>query len=300
MKIHKSLGIGGAFVASIALHASGIVASATSEPVVLFDGAPPGVALLGDSFADMAMGGPISPPVTATTTPVTAETTPSDAVDQTANATVVPDVTPTATGTLALAPTAPTTTTSPATTTPPPPTQAAPVSPVETVTAVAPPVVQSADASTLRPQRRPADLGQEPPEPPPPVQQQQAAASGNADQNTTRGSSDGQQSGQAAAASSGSNAASNTAANTQAAANYPGQVMRQISRTRRERLNARGVAVVSFAISQSGGLASVAIAQSSGNARLDAAALDHIQRAAPFPAPPARAQTRFAVEFMPR
>lgn len=298
MKLHKSLGLGSAFVASIALHASGILASAPLAPVVLFDGAPPGVALLGDSFADMAMGAPASPPVTATTTPVAPETTPSDTPDQTPNAMVVPDATPTATGTLALAPTAPTATASPVTTaTPPAPTQPTPLSPIETITAIAPPIVHSADATTLRPQRRPADLGQEPPEPP--AQQQQAAASGNADQNATLGSSDGQQSGQATAASSGSNAVSNTVANTQAAANYPGQVMRQISRTRRERLNARGVALVSFAISQSGGLASVSIAQSSGNARLDAAAVNHIQRAAPFPAPPAGAQTRFAVEFTP-
>ncbi|WP_373636656.1 energy transducer TonB [Yoonia sp. BS5-3] len=292
------LGLGGAFMASLALHASGILASAPPKPLVVIDGAPPGVALLGDSFADMAMGAPSSPPVTAAASPFTEAATQAETPPQTAE-TVVPDITPTATGTLAISPTPPVAATAPVTpTAPPAPAEAAETSPLETVTAVNVPVVQTPDADTIRPQRRPADLGQEPPEPAPqPPRQQTASSSGNADQNATRGSTEGQQNGQATAASNGANNDATNAATARAAANYQGQVLRQINSTRIERLNARGTAIIAFSISPSGTLASVSVARSSGNARIDQAGMNHIQRAAPFPPPPPGAQTRFQVEF---
>lgn len=80
-------------------------------------------------------------------------------------------------------------------------------------------------------------------------------------------------------------------------ANYPGAVMNRISRTRRVNTNIRGTVVVSFRVAPNGGLAAVSVAASSGNAELDQIALDHIRRAAPFPAPPAGAQTSFQVNF---
>ncbi|NHB77495.1 energy transducer TonB [Rhodobacter calidifons] len=85
-----------------------------------------------------------------------------------------------------------------------------------------------------------------------------------------------------------------------AASNYPGSVMRKISRTRKPQVGARGTAVVGFEIAANGSLASVRILTSSGNEAIDAAAVDHLRRAAPFPVPPAGAQRRFQVAYESR
>ncbi len=107
---------------------------------------------------------------------------------------------------------------------------------------------------------------------------------------------------QTAATSSGSNAnaGQNAAASNAAISNYPGQVMQYVSRVRRPRTNARGVTIVAFSIVGSGGLRSLSIARSSGNAELDTMALQVVQRAAPFPPPPSGAQTRFRIEITGR
>jgi protein TonB len=76
--------------------------------------------------------------------------------------------------------------------------------------------------------------------------------------------------------------------------------MRKISRTRKPKVGARGTAVVGFEIAASGALASVRILRSSGHEALDAAATDHLRRAAPFPAPPAGAQRRFQIVYESR
>lgn len=121
-----------------------------------------------------------------------------------------------------------------------------------------------------------------PPEPAP--QRQTAAASG-------------QDRPSAAAAQTTGPSEADRSAQRQAAANYGNEVMRRIQRTRQERAPARGVAVVAFRIAASGQLAAVSIAQSSGNAELDAIALNHIRRAAPFPPPPQGARTSFSVQI---
>jgi protein TonB len=82
-----------------------------------------------------------------------------------------------------------------------------------------------------------------------------------------------------------------------AASNYPGAVMRHLARVPRPRAASRGAALVQFSIAAGGGLASVGLARSSGSSRLDRAALSVIERAAPFPAPPAGAQRRFSVRI---
>jgi protein TonB len=82
-----------------------------------------------------------------------------------------------------------------------------------------------------------------------------------------------------------------------AASNYPGEVMRHLARVPRPRAASRGAALVQFSIAAGGGLASVGLARSSGSSRLDRAALTVIERAAPFPAPPAGAQRRFSVRI---
>lgn len=85
-----------------------------------------------------------------------------------------------------------------------------------------------------------------------------------------------------------------------ASASYGNAVMRKISRTRKKSTSLRGTAVVSFSVGANGQLANVSIARSSGHAELDRLGLDHIRRAAPFPAPPQGANTRFSVEFTGR
>ncbi len=55
-----------------------------------------------------------------------------------------------------------------------------------------------------------------------------------------------------------------------------------------------GVAIVSFSIGASGEVAGVSIAQSAGDAILDAEALATVRRASPFPPPPAGAPRTFS------
>ncbi|WP_299918190.1 energy transducer TonB [uncultured Roseobacter sp.] len=79
------------------------------------------------------------------------------------------------------------------------------------------------------------------------------------------------------------------------ATNYPGVVMRYIARQRRPDLSARGTAVIAFTIAADGGLAAAEVARSSGSSTLDNAALRIVQRAAPFPPPPAGARRSHSI-----
>ncbi|MCB1387488.1 MAG: energy transducer TonB [Nitratireductor sp.] len=80
-----------------------------------------------------------------------------------------------------------------------------------------------------------------------------------------------------------------------AASNYPGEVYAKIARTRRKRAGGNGTARIRFSIGSGGGLATIVLAASSGNARVDDAALAHVRRSAPFPRPPAGAQRSFVI-----
>jgi len=124
-----------------------------------------------------------------------------------------------------------------------------------------------------------------------------AAASGNATRTATVGSTLGRP--DAAAASSGAGASSASVGNA-AASNYPGEVMRCISRAGRPRVAAQGVARVSFRIDGRGRVTSVTLAASSGNSDLDRAALRTISRAGPCPAPPPGAQTGYSIRIQGR
>jgi len=68
----------------------------------------------------------------------------------------------------------------------------------------------------------------------------------------------------------------------------------------RPRVGVRGQSVVAFRIAAGGGLASVSIAIRSGSAKLDAAAMRAIQRAAPFPVPPEGARRDFTIRIVGR
>ncbi|MEM5500200.1 TonB family protein [Ahrensia kielensis] len=80
-----------------------------------------------------------------------------------------------------------------------------------------------------------------------------------------------------------------------AASNYPGKVRSKISRTRQKNAGGKGVARVRFNVNSSGGATGIAIANSSGNSKVDRAAIAHIKRASPFPKPPAGAQRQFVI-----
>ncbi|MCA0960574.1 energy transducer TonB [Salipiger bermudensis] len=196
-----------------------------------------------------------------------------------------------------------------------------PTQPEETTEALAPeeePEVEPEDAteeapetalaSSLRPMERPDTLRRPEPEPQPAprretrpepteTRQTQRAPQGNSDRNARAGQAQGSET--ATATRSGSGGRSQEAGNA-AASNYPGQVMRKLSRVPRPRMNARGAAVVAFSITGSGGLSGVSLARSSGSAALDRAALQVVQRAAPFPAPPAGAQRSFSIQIKAR
>lgn len=62
----------------------------------------------------------------------------------------------------------------------------------------------------------------------------------------------------------------------------------------------RGVVLITFAVSRSGGLRYARISRSSGSSSIDRAALSTVRRSAPFPPPPAAAnarQLRFTIPF---
>ncbi|WP_322895335.1 MULTISPECIES: TonB family protein [unclassified Yoonia] len=270
--------IGGAAALTLsgALHAAVLlIATPQDEPVLMSGGGTADIAALGAAFEDFAAG----------SMPVVPAAQPAVQVPATQ-----PNLTLPSSDTADLAvPVAPTTATAPPVTgaTAPPPETASNVAP-EVATAI---TTEPAPATSIRPVARPAQR---------PQQRAQAAPprpAGNAETDANRGSAQGQQGGQAVAAGA---APTQDMAGGQAAANYPGQVLRQITRLRRQTARTRGTVMVSFAVAGSGALADVAVAQSSGSAALDQMALDHIRRAAPFPPPPAGAQTSFRFEFVGR
>lgn len=201
---------------------------------------------------------------------------------------------------------------SPVETTPVEPTTSAATAVVETARPETSQAVAETDAQILtplsspRPSVRPDGLA--PPPPPPQSVQPQVAApqpqpqppavTGGGSTNTTRGSASGTETGAANATAPAPQQPTPQPGNAAAVANYPGQVMQQISRQGRPRLRHNGPdAVVAFRVASNGELAGVSLARSSGNPELDQAGLAIVQRSAPFPPPPSGAQTSFSVAF---
>jgi protein TonB len=121
-------------------------------------------------------------------------------------------------------------------------------------------------------------------------------APGNADRNSVSGQPE--QATRAAPAQTPRTSpaqAAPTPSTSAAVENYPGRVYRRIQRTRQRGVRERGTARVRFSVTGSGGLGSISISASSGSGAVDQAAIDHVRRAAPFPAPPSGAQTTFVV-----
>ncbi|MEM9403906.1 MAG: TonB family protein [Pseudomonadota bacterium] len=104
-----------------------------------------------------------------------------------------------------------------------------------------------------------------------------------------------------AATSSGSLSGDTDAQNTNsevgssAASNYPGQIVRMLSRKRLPASVPKGSALVSFSIERDGDVLSAEIAETSGSTRFDRAAVRLIKAAAPFPPPPPGAMLDYTV-----
>ena len=178
-------------------------------------------------------------------------------------------------------------------------TAAAPVPPVETLTAEA---EDDAPRLSQRPQRRDPERAAEAakkakPKPQPKPKPKQTTR-GNAKRNNTKGAQTASRAGNAA--QSGSRQRAAAPAGNAAASNYPGKVMSRIARVGKPRVRSRGTAVIAFSIGGGGQLAGVRVARSSGSAALDQAALGIIRKAAPFPRPPAGARRNFSIQIKDR
>jgi protein TonB len=302
-------------------HAALLIGLVDPEPTLVEGRAGGTEARLGTSFRDLAEGGAAVPVTQTATQAIAAET--SD------TATAVAAARPIAPPLQAVAMATPAGPMQAEVSSPPmervatphrPPEAARPVAPDRAASPVAPAVRASsvtsepatpqhaetvlqaaADASAApavsrRPQHRPEGIERRPmpttaaPEratPPP-------SAPGNATRNATAGTETGRT--DAPSASSGS-AAAQAAAGSAAASNYPGVVMRCISRAGRPRSASRGTAVVSFRIGGNGRITDVALAAGSGDPGLDGAALRTIDGAGPCPPPPPGAQTAFSIRI---
>ncbi|MEY8879956.1 TonB family protein [Donghicola sp. XS_ASV15] len=170
----------------------------------------------------------------------------------------------------------------------------APIAPAETTKSESPlDTIEAASEqpkqfASLRPPNRPKA---------PPAKAKPQKPLGNAQQTSKRGATTGTEKAKAVTQGAGTKAAAD---GTAAVSNYPGQVMRCISRVGRPRVRAKGAARIAFEVSSSGAVTGVTLAQSSGVAALDKEALALISRAGPCPAPPSGAQHSFAIQIKAR
>lgn len=121
--------------------------------------------------------------------------------------------------------------------------------------------------------------------------QSKAGSAGKGRADARMGEADGAANGTTAA--KGKNGSSTSAGNA-SVSNYPGKVAAKLRRalrgiSRAARAKARSDVQVTFTVGASGGVGGIRIVQGSGSAELDAAALDVVRRAAPFPPIPAEA-----------
>ena len=82
-----------------------------------------------------------------------------------------------------------------------------------------------------------------------------------------------------------------------AVSNYAGLVMQHLSKFRRPRAHTTGSALITFTVAASGAIDSIEISEGSGSYRFDRDAVKFIERAAPFPEPPANIDNTFSVEI---
>lgn len=275
-----------------ALHAAiAVLPTGQPERIAVQGGGGASISTLGDSFADMAEGASVPEPETTTHAEPT-ETPPLPVAETPDTEAPIETPAPEIQTMAALVP---------------PQESAAPApdtaQPVEQMPALSPDRVDRiegeaethAPEESARPEARPDRPKPQPKrkatkQPAPPPQK-----SGNANRNARAGDASGKETAPKQQAGPSQSAA--TQSGNAAAENYPGQVMRRIQQTRRERVTARGSVQLSFTIAANGGLAAVNIARSSGSERLDQVAVQQIKRAAPFPPPPAGARRDFTLRI---
>lgn len=278
---------GGALVVSIGVHLAGFTMLASPNTAIeIAGGAPSKITMLGNSFADMTQG-ITSPVIPAKTAEHPEDRTPAHTPQPVIHQPIVPDRAAISVSKNENNPVVPV-----AAITPNRPTPIAPIVPEEVLIFEPSVEVQLPNSQTKRPVMRPAEPTTPRRKPvviAPPKRQ-------GGTQTTRKGQVDGSVAGQVA--SSGQGLAKPSEAGNAAASNYPGLVMRKISRIRKQRAGARGKATVGFKISSNGAATSVRIIRSSGSAKVDGVALRHIQRASPFPRPPKGARRSFSVEFV--
>jgi protein TonB len=297
--------------AALMLHGAGLWLSGTPARIEVASGAGAMEATLGSSFADMVTGAaqPVSESTVtpkrqaeAVVKPVAPQNTPRPEMPRSAEAAPPDDsaartpqegveTPPMPRAEIAAVPSVETV----VPTRRPVETPAAPLEVIE-----AQPEVEAGVQVSRRPQARPRAIEEAAARPSPEPERRETRSrsrQGNtATRDATRGSAAGTEA--AAATQQGRDTARRSDDQGNAAAsNYPGEVMRHLARVPRPRAASRGAALVQFSIAAGGGLASVGLARSSGSSRLDRAALTVIERAAPFPAPPAGAQRRFSVRI---
>lgn len=124
-----------------------------------------------------------------------------------------------------------------------------------------------------------------------PAPQRAGGSGGRDDRDAKRGSSEGSRTADGAA-SRGAGRASQ--AGNAAVSNYPGKVVAKLRRSLRypreaQRQRLRGEVRVAFIVSSNGGVSGIRVVRSSGSPILDQAAVETVQRAAPFPKIPADA-----------
>ncbi|KAE9631672.1 energy transducer TonB [Parasedimentitalea maritima] len=118
---------------------------------------------------------------------------------------------------------------------------------------------------------------------------------GNGANTAVQGTADGQSNSPGGQARS--NPSTSKVQGNAAVSNYSGTVRRKIHRAKRQRVNIKGVALVSFNIAPNGSISGARVARSSGSAKLDRIALSQVRRASPFPPPPPGARTSYSVEI---
>ncbi len=265
---------------------------------VLDGGALAGAASLGSSFADLVAYIPESPKVSAVSTLMPTSVTEIsatalatvEAVDHVVTTQIAATQIETKLATLTPAPVQPLVTVTRAKVT-----AARPLTSTQASTSVLPPV---------RPQTRVEPVPQEEPvaKPKPqkkktPAKKQVAAKSqrGNATANARRGSQDAEQ---VAPNGGGTGATETTAkqAGNGALKSYKTAVLRKVSRTRARSAGGRGSVHVSLRISAAGAVSGVTVAKSSGNTRVDRAALAKVSGAGNFGATPNGQAVRYTIK----
>lgn len=305
---------------ALAIHGAAMMQFSSKMTVEMDSSAGAAQAMIGSSFEDMSVGTlaatqteeltetvepepDTTPPTELTRTeppeptpPV--ETPPLEAIKPPAEATPLAEQTPLETpapDALALTPTV----------TQAKPPEPQPLAPPKPKPETLKPVKQVETVKAAQPEPEKTVKAVEPVKPPkkpvvkkPVKAKPKAAPKGNAKQNNTKGSATGTQA--AKAKTQGTKTGKATASGNAAVSNYPGKVMRKISRVSRPRSTTRGSVVVAFTIASSGGLSGLSVAKSSGNAKLDQLALGVIRKAAPFPKPPAGARRSFSITIKGR